>query len=579
MERNLEVLTEGRFDVVVIGGGIVGVATAWDAALRGLKVALIERGDFCQGTSAYSFRMVHGGIRYLQHLDIARIRESVRERRALLRIAPHLVEPLPIAIPTYGHGMQGKAALLAGMRLYEVAAWGRNRGLRDAARQIPAGRVLSREETMRLFPFLEGSSLTGAGVFWDAQIYNPPRLALAFVQSAVARGAVAANYVEAIRVLKRNGRVVGVDAKDTLTGDELTIHGRVVVNAAGGWAPGLLAGTGAQLRPGVTFSRDACFIVRRSPIATHALALLAASRDPDAVLSREGRHLFVAPWRQCTMVGVWHKVFEGDPNTVVVSEDEILAWIAEVNRACPALKLRIDEVACYNAGLTLFGDNKPGAAHLRYGHRSRVVDHAGGDQGGIEGLITAIGVRLTVARAVAERVLTLVGRTLGRSLPPCRTEITPLASGEVPDYQAFMDQAVSRPKVPLPADVLRSLARNYGSHCGQVFELAARHPSLSERLGDSHVIGAQVVHAVRTEMAQRLGDVVYRRTDLGTAEMPSVDSLRDCAAVMAGELNWSPARGADEVALAQAEFPHPATSLRRNSASAARASMPLAALE
>src|SRR5262249_4414707 len=155
-----------EFDLAVVGGGIFGICTAWDAALRGLSVALIERADFVQATSAHSFRMVHGGIRYLQHGDFPRIRESVRERRALLRMAPHLVEPLPIVIPTYGHGLGGKGALGLGLRLYDLCAADRNHGIEDPARQIPAGRVMSRAECLRLFPELDPTGLTGAGLFY-----------------------------------------------------------------------------------------------------------------------------------------------------------------------------------------------------------------------------------------------------------------------------------------------------------------------------------------------------------------------------------------------------------------------------
>src|SRR5262245_13291078 len=150
VRRNVAALTEQEYDLVIVGGGAFGVCAAWDAALRGLSVALVERGDFCHATSANHFKMVHGGIRYLQHGDVLRLRESSNERRALLRIAPHLVQPLPIVIPTYGHGMQGKALLAAGLRLYDLLAYDRNRGLADPQRQIPQGRFLSRQECLTL---------------------------------------------------------------------------------------------------------------------------------------------------------------------------------------------------------------------------------------------------------------------------------------------------------------------------------------------------------------------------------------------------------------------------------------------
>jgi glycerol-3-phosphate dehydrogenase len=240
-------LADQTFDLIVIGGGVFGACAARDAARRGLDVALIERGDFSGATSARSFKMVHGGIRYLQHLDLARVRQSSADRQTLLRDAPHLVRPLPVVVPTYGHGMQGKAALRAAMALYDLLTADRNAGIADPSRRIPRGRCLSRAEVLDRFPGLPAEGLTGAGVFSDGQMYNPPRLVLAFVRSAASAGAVAANYVEATRILVREGRVEGVEARDVLDGVPFTIRGRAVLNAAGPYAEDLLARSGQGL--------------------------------------------------------------------------------------------------------------------------------------------------------------------------------------------------------------------------------------------------------------------------------------------------------------------------------------------
>lgn len=556
MERNLGALEEREFDIAVVGGGITGICTAWDAALRGLSVALIERGDFAEETSAHSFRMVHGGIRYLQHADLPRIRESVRERRALLRVAPHLVEPLPIVIPTFGHGMQGKAALGAGFKLYDLCAADRNRGIRDPARRIPPGRLLSRREALALFPDLDRPGLTGAGVFSDGQMYNPPRLALAFLESAVAAGAVVANYVAATGFHLTGKRVDGVEATDVLGGGTLRIRAAVVVNAAGPWAPGLLDGSaGPTLTPGATFSRDTCFVLRRAPRNRHGLAVLGATHDPDALLSRAARHLFLVPWRGYTLLGVWHKVFPDHPDTMTVTRAELDAYLAEVNAASPALQLTPDDVNCFNAGLVLFGDNAPGAKHLSYGHRARVVDHAEAD--GHAGLITSIGVRWTTARAVAQEVVDLAGRKLGRTLPGSRTAYTRIRGGQVDDIEHFVSAAVARRPAGITDEAARTLARNHGSAMGEVLAHVERDAALGQSVAGTHVIEAEVAHAVRDEMAQRLADVVYRRTDLGTGERPTRAALEQCARILAGELGWTPERSRDEITRAEAAFPVP----------------------
>ncbi len=373
---------------MVIGGGIFGAFAALDAAQRGLSVALIERGDFGGATSANSYKIVHGGIRYLQHGDLFRIRQSSNERRVLLRIAPHLVHPLPIVVPTYGRGMRGKSALRVGMALYDALTLDRNRGIPDPSRRVPWGRGMSRSEVLERFPGLDPTNLTGGAVFCDGQMYNPPRLVLAVVQSAVRAGAVAANYVEATGFQRRGERVTAVIARDVLTGDELEIRAAAVLNAAGPYAERLLGRAGLPLAPSGEYSRDACFVVPRQLLdPEYALAVQGQTRDPDAVLSRGERHLFIAPWREYTLIGVWHVVYTGDPDRFTVTDEELERFIAEVKAGYPSLDLSVDDVSIWNAGLVPFGRNPRDATDLRYGHRSRLVDHAQTD--GLDNLIRA----------------------------------------------------------------------------------------------------------------------------------------------------------------------------------------------
>ncbi|UCF20464.1 MAG: FAD-dependent oxidoreductase, partial [Gemmatimonadota bacterium] len=374
MKRELDNLTRDTFDLVVIGGGIFGACAAWDAVQRGLSVALIERDDFGGATSANSYKIVHGGIRYIQHFDIYRVRQSSNERRGFLKVAPHLVHPLPIVIPTYGHGMKGKSVLRVGMGLYDLVTADKNRGIADPERWVPWGRILSRAEALELFPGLDQKGLTGAAVFCDGHMYNPPRLVLAFVQNAVQAGAVAANHVEATGFLREGDRVVGVKARDVLTDSALDIRSKVVLNAAGPYAERLLMrGADVRLTPPGVYSRDACFVVPRRLLDNHyALAVQGKTRDPEAVFSRGERHLFLAPWRDHTVVGTWHVVHKDDPDAFTVTDDELLRFIDEVNSAYPALKLTLDDVSIWNAGLVPFGENPEGAQDLRYGHRSRL---------------------------------------------------------------------------------------------------------------------------------------------------------------------------------------------------------------
>ena len=535
MKRDLDSLTQSTFDLVVIGGGIFGACASWDAAQRGLSVALIERDDFGGATSANSYKIVHGGIRYIQHFDVFRVRQSSNERRAFLRVAPHLVHPLPIVIPTYGHGMKGRSVLRVGMGLYDLLTADRNRGIADPDRKVPWGRSMGRGEALELFPGLDPDGLTGAAVFCDGHMYNPPRLVLAFVQQAVEAGAVAANHVEAIGFLREGDRVIGVKARDAFTGSSLDIRAKVVLNAAGPYAEHLLIhGADLKLSPPGVYSRDACFVVPRRLLQNHyALAVQGKTRDPEAVFSRGERHLFLAPWRDYTVVGTWHVVYRGDPNSFTVTDDELQRFIDEVNAAYPRLQLTIDDVSIWNAGLVPFGENPEGAEHLRYGHRSRLIDHSETD--GIANFITLIGVRYTTGRYEAERAVDMVFRKLGFKSAPCRTATTPIAGGDIPNWADFLAEAKRKHSDRYEDAVIESLAHNYGSRYGRVVALAEAETGLASPIGKSSIIKAAVLHAVRHEMAETLGDVVFRRTDLATGDYPGRAALREAVDVLAAE--------------------------------------------
>jgi glycerol-3-phosphate dehydrogenase len=541
LQRDLSALDNTIFDLVVVGGGIFGVCSAWDAALRGLSVALVERRDFAGATSANSFKMVHGGIRYLQHGDLVRIRQSSQERNALLRIAPHLVQPLPIVIPTYGHGMKGKEVLLAGLFLYDLLTPDRNWGIRDKERRIPNGRSVSRHEVLNMFPDLDREGLTGGVLFSDAQMYNPPRLALSFLKSAAELGAKVANYVEVIDFLRSGNRICGVKARDGLTGTPLEIRGKVVLNAAGPWAEALLERSAdLRLRSRGTYSRDACFVVPRRLTGKCALAVSARTKDPDAILSRSARHLFIVPWRDYSLVGVWHVVHQGLPDEFTVTDQDLQSFLEEINHAYPSLGLTLDDVSMWNAGLVLFGENRPGAKHLSYGKRSRIIDHL--SEHHLEGLVTLIGVRYTTARGEASKAIDLVFRKLQQRSPRCKTSSTPIWGGKIEHFGEFLSDVIRRRPAGLGAESLQALSHNYGSGYPEVLKHAGDNAPLFMAIGNSKVLKAEIVHAVREEMALKLADVVFRRTDLATGGHPGEEALRVCASLMARELGWDSGR-------------------------------------
>lgn len=547
MKRALADLTDSEFDLLVVGGGMFGACAAWDAAQRGLSVALVERGDFAGETSSNHFRVVHGGIRYLQHADLVRVRESSRERSALLRIAPHLVSPIPILMPTYGHGKRGKALVRVGCVAYDLITADRNRHLEDAERRIPRSYTVSRPEARSLFPELPGGGLTGGIVFWDGQIHHPARLVLAFLRSAHTSGrARLANYVAARQLLRRNGRVCGVEAEDILGGGRISIRARVVLNAAGPWAAELLdEWLGLQPSPRPTFSRDLALVTRHRLRDDMGLACPSGSTDADAILDRGGRHLFLLPWRGGTLVGVWHKVHAGPGEGVRVDAAELGGYLREANDVYPGLGLKPDDILEVLTGLVLFGDEDQEPGAHRFGKRSLLIDHE--KEHGVPGLVSLVGVRASVARGMAAKALDLVARGLGRRLPGSRTDRTPLHGGDVPSVSALLAEARSRVPDGVAPAAAEALARNHGSRYVEILALARCGEDLARTLGSSTVLGAEAVHAVREEMAVTLEDVVLRRTDLAVARIPPRKELMACAALVGAELGWDEERCRAEV--------------------------------
>jgi len=546
----LKALADRSFDVLVIGGGIGAACAAWDAALRGLTVALVERLDFGAGTSAQSFKMLHGGIRYLQHLDIVRLRESCSERGAFLRIAPHLTRPLPIVVPTYGLGMQSRWMFGAALVVLELGSFDRNRLTRDRKRHIPPGYLLTREQVLAHFPYLEHGGLSGAGVFYDGQIVNPPRAVLAVIRAAATRGAVVLNYCEAQQLLMRDGRVEGARVQDLLGGEAFDIRAKVTVNATGPFAPSLAKRFG-NVPLSVPLSRDMAIVVRRVLDPNMAMTVQTKFRDPDALLSRGNRHLFMAPWRErYTLMGVNSRVYTEDAYDLTVTEEEIGGFLGEINEACPALAVRRDEVTVVNAGLLPFGENNPDSKDLSFGKRSQIIDHA--SAGGPENLVTGMSVRWTMGRRLGESVIDLAEKKLGRTRTRSRTAVTPVWGGDIESVEDYARQV----RRALPESVSDAQAARLFRDYGTDWKAVAGGAALAEgTLPASDYFVSEVRHAVRFEFAVTLADVLMRRLDLGSAEAPSEAALARGAAIMAEELGWDEARREREIARVRGSYP------------------------
>jgi glycerol-3-phosphate dehydrogenase len=558
MKRDLAELAEREYDLLVIGGGVYGICVAWDAALRGLSVVLVEKGDFGHATSSNTLRIIHGGLRYLQHADIRRLRQSMFERSTFMRIAPHVVHPLPFLIPTYGHLMRGKEIFSLALLLTSVAGFTRN-SLEDPQKHLPRGRVISRRECLRLFPGIDDRGLTGAIITYDAQMYNSERLLLSIARSAAKAGAVMANYLEVFGLLRRGDRVTGVKARDLLGGNEVDIRARAVINTSGPWLNQILdLLIGRRPRPKLIFSKAFNLLVNRQIVPRYAVGVYSNRRfnDRDAVLNKGSRLFFITPWHDRSLIGTVHLPYDAPPDRVSVTEREAQTFLDDLNAACPAADLRRSEVSFAYAGLLPVAD---------FGAKRRtqllkhylIYDHEIED--GIAGLISVTGVKFTEARHVAEKAVDVIFGKLGKIPPKSTTAVTQLHGGHIERFGGFLRQETEHNCRGIGAEVVHHLVHRYGSAYPEVLkhldngtnmERAPEGVFPCERFSPSPlppIAKAEILYGIREEMAQKLTDVIFRRTELATAGVPGDGCLKTSAAFMARELGWDDTRTQREI--------------------------------
>jgi len=544
MKRDITSLTGREFDILIIGGGIHGVTLAREAALAGLAVALVEKSDFCSATSANSLKILHGGIRYLQQANLPRVRQSVIERRTMLQIAPHLIDPLPCAMPTYGHGMKSKEIMFCGLLAYDLLSRDRNQGL-PPNKSIPKCRIGSRTDWLAIAPQLDNPRFNGAALWHDAITWNTERLGLGFAAAAIQAGATLVNYIE-VTGFHRNGRdVTGVTAIDLIRNQSLTIRAKITVNNTGPWAKETLRLLGEEVTtPEYRCTLAMNVVLRKQLIANHAVGLTAYKEG-----WKSGRLFFFVPWRDRTMVGTYLSPHTGSPDQLKVTPEDIHSFMDNLNLAYPAAQLKPEDIAFIQAGIMPAADREvsPNGEPSLLNHY-QILDHAKSDN--VNGLMSILGVKWTTARDVAQRTLATLLTKLGRHQDTPSSMIRPLPGGDIPNVAALVDEAIQS---GLSEVMARHLVRNYGTGYRDVIRVGSTHPLWLKPLGEGTcVTGAEVIFALREEMAQTMTDVVLRRTDLGSAGRPSKAALMNAAVMMAHELAWNAARLDQELAILKA---------------------------
>jgi glycerol-3-phosphate dehydrogenase len=514
-------LAREPFDLLVVGGGINGAGIARDAAMRGLRTALVERADLASGTSSRSSKLIHGGLRYLEQGEVRLVLEAVRERERLRRLAPHLVRPQEFVFPIYAGGPVRWLTLAAGLWAYDLLA-----GLWTVQRH----RMLGREATEAAEPALLREGLRGAGRYWDCRT-DDARLVLETALAAAGEGALVVSYVELTGLRKEDGRIVGARLLDRLGGETIDVRARVVVNAAGPWVDRVVA-LDAPSPPRLRLTKGVHLVVPRARIGNRAAVVLHALRDR--------RVMFVIPWGEHALVGTTDTDHQGGPGTPPVVEADDVGYLLEtVNHYFPAAELRPADVLSAFAGLRplIAPTGRPMLSASRVSREEEIFVSP-------SGLVSIAGGKLTTYRLIAAAVVDrVVGRLRAagdrRRFAPCRTGDVPLpGGGERPEEVAAA--AISRDGHGLAPALIGHLAARYGTRLDELLALVAADRALAAPIVPGlREPRAEVVEAVEREWALTLEDVLRRRTSVALCDdTGGARVAADVAALMAASLGW-----------------------------------------
>ncbi|HVD06489.1 MAG TPA: glycerol-3-phosphate dehydrogenase [Gemmatimonadaceae bacterium] len=519
--QSLANLGSRRFDVLVVGGGITGVGVARDAALRGMNVALVERDDFASGTSSRSSRLVHGGLRYLEHGHLHLVFESSLERRRLLELAPHLVRPLEFIWPVYEGARVPRWKLGAGLFLYDLLALFRN---------VAPHRRLDPDEVLAREPRLRAEDLTGGASYFDAAT-DDARLTLATALGAHEAGATVANHAGVRRLLVTRGRTGGAIVADSIGGSEVSVRARIVVNAAGPWSDEIRRLDEPTARATLRGTKGVHVTVPRDRIGNHnALTLLSPV---------DGRVMFLLPGDTHAVIGTTDTETDASPDDVRASRDDVDYLLRTANHFFPAASLTAEDVVCAWAGIRPLVAGRFGtdAAAASREHEITVSER---------GVVSVSGGKLTTYRAMSAEVVDVVERELGRVATPSETARVPLPGGDFDSFEQEVERALRTLGGSVTsgmtgvAEHAEQLVRAYGSRWKAVWAPVRDDPSLAEPLvAGLPYMRAEVAYAVSDEMAVTLADALVRRTHVAFESRDHGRGAAPIAADIAGErLGW-----------------------------------------
>ena len=524
MPRDFEALTRAKHDVLVIGGGIHGLFAAYDAASRGLAVALVERSDFGSGLSFNHQRTLHGGLRAMQTGHLGKVRQQIRERRTWARIAPHLLRPLPFLVATSGWTTRSRSAVRVGFAIYDFVGRKRNAGVSPEL-HLPKAKLESAAATRRLFPGVNERGLSGGAVWYDYQIRYPDRLIWTVALAAREAGAQLMNYVEAVGPAGQGG----IRVRDVLSGREALIEAKTTIVAAGSGAGSVLKAFGVEGGPPLLRAMNMLLNRPARDIATGAPGT-------------SGRMLTAVPWQGYVLVGTHQSQEPVNGNEDRPPDQAVEAFLADANAAFPRLAAQRQDIRLLHHGLVPAVATGRGVDLLP---EPAIVRHTGRDGSHV---VSLVGVKFTTARWAAERAVNLAAHDLAGHHRRSRTAAAPLPHAGIADVEGRLVETTRALGVELDRDVIDHLTGWYGTEASDVVRHAAAGNRLDRIDPHSPVLTGEIAYAAEREDAVRLADAVLRRTTLGSAGHPGADALQRAAAIMAETCGWSEERRAEELA-------------------------------
>jgi len=505
--------TVAEYDLVIIGGGINGAGIARDASRRGLSVILLEKNDFGSGTTSFTSRLIHGGLRYLEYAELPLVYESLHERGYLRKIASHLVKPIRISIPIYKSGRRGPLLIRLGMIAYDLLS---------IRKTLPWHRMLNRDEMLREEPGLNPEGLRGAAQYYDAQVTFAERLVLENIIAAEEAGAVVKNYCAVDVIGLHDGKAMNVAYVDQISGEKIRAKGKLVINAAGPWVDKVLQTSSTKTRRLMGGTKGSHIVVGKFAGAPHDAFYVEAAAD--------GRPFFIIPWNRQYLIGTTDIRYGRDPENARASNKEIEYLLNETNRVFPQAGLSRDDIHFAYAGVRPLPRRRKGPEsaitrkHIIKRHRRP-----------LKGVISIIGGKLTTYRNLAEQTVDRVDKLLSIRLPACSTANTPLpgavdierAGEQLEGFGALSEYGRQR------------ILGIYGGRAIQILELAASDPALAKVIGsEASVLTAEVVFGIRHEFAKNLTDLMHRRLMLGLSADQGEEAADAVAAIAASELQW-----------------------------------------